>query len=184
MTSDFDDTTPPTDAPPPRPGLLDTYRSWPQWARIMAPVAAVILGLALVSGITGGAGESDTETLAAAGSATTEREAPREPSTTQTPPTTAPPTTAAPTTVPPTLPPTTTPPPPTTVGPPTTAAPAPPPAPPAPTPAPAPVAPSPSPAVSYQNCDAARAAGVTPLHRGDPGYAAHLDRDNDGIACE
>ncbi len=36
----------------------------------------------------------------------------------------------------------------------------------------------------YSNCSAARAAGVTPLHRGDPGYARHLDRDNDGVACE
>jgi len=38
--------------------------------------------------------------------------------------------------------------------------------------------------VSYANCTAARAAGVTPLHRGDPGYSSSLDRDNDGIACE
>jgi Excalibur calcium-binding domain len=38
--------------------------------------------------------------------------------------------------------------------------------------------------VYYKNCDAARAAGVTPLYEGDPGYAPHLDRDNDGIACE
>ena len=37
--------------------------------------------------------------------------------------------------------------------------------------------------VSYENCDAARAAGVTPLRRGDPGYAPHLDRDGDGFAC-
>nr|WP_241258956.1 excalibur calcium-binding domain-containing protein [Rhodococcus aetherivorans] len=22
------------------------------------------------------------------------------------------------------------------------------------------------------------------MYRGDPGYAAHLDRDNDGIACK
>ncbi len=36
----------------------------------------------------------------------------------------------------------------------------------------------------YKNCTEARAAGVTPIHRGEPGYAAHLDRDNDGIACE
>ena len=36
----------------------------------------------------------------------------------------------------------------------------------------------------YRNCDAARAAGVAPLRRGEPGYAPHLDRDNDGIACE
>lgn len=38
--------------------------------------------------------------------------------------------------------------------------------------------------VSYPNCAAARAAGVTPLHSGDPGYASHLDRDGDGVACE
>jgi len=38
--------------------------------------------------------------------------------------------------------------------------------------------------VYYQNCDAARAAGAAPVHRGDPGYGAHLDRDGDGIACE
>ncbi|MFE4858780.1 excalibur calcium-binding domain-containing protein [Streptomyces sp. NPDC056670] len=38
--------------------------------------------------------------------------------------------------------------------------------------------------VYYKNCTAARAAGVTPLHRGDPGYDSHLDRDGDGIACE
>ncbi len=38
--------------------------------------------------------------------------------------------------------------------------------------------------ISYANCAEARAAGVTPLRRGDPGYASHLDRDNDGRACE
>ena len=37
---------------------------------------------------------------------------------------------------------------------------------------------------SYANCTAARAAGVAPLHRGEPGYSAKLDRDGDGIACE
>ncbi|MUV06787.1 hypothetical protein GOP80_06325 [Planococcaceae bacterium Storch 2/2-2] len=36
----------------------------------------------------------------------------------------------------------------------------------------------------YANCSEARAAGVTPIYRGQPGYASHLDRDNDGIACE
>jgi micrococcal nuclease len=36
----------------------------------------------------------------------------------------------------------------------------------------------------YANCTAARAAGVAPLHRGEPGYSAKLDRDGDGIACE
>ncbi|WP_373432358.1 excalibur calcium-binding domain-containing protein [Streptomyces afghaniensis] len=38
--------------------------------------------------------------------------------------------------------------------------------------------------VSYANCDAVRAAGAAPIHRGEPGYASHLDRDNDGIACD
>ncbi|HEY2223047.1 thermonuclease family protein [Actinomycetospora sp.] len=61
---------------------------------------------------------------------------------------------------------------------------------PKPKPAPHPVAAAPqAPAASsgsayYANCTAARAAGVTPLHRGEPGYAAKLDRDGDGIACE
>ena len=36
----------------------------------------------------------------------------------------------------------------------------------------------------YASCAQARAAGVAPLHRGDPGYRAGLDRDGDGIACE
>ncbi len=44
-------------------------------------------------------------------------------------------------------------------------------------------APAPS-SVSYPNCSAARAAGVAPLHIGDPGYRAGLDRDHDGVACE
>jgi hypothetical protein len=38
--------------------------------------------------------------------------------------------------------------------------------------------------VYYKNCDAARAAGAAPLHRGDPGYRPGLDRDDDGVACE
>jgi hypothetical protein len=41
-----------------------------------------------------------------------------------------------------------------------------------------------SPIVYYSNCDAARAAGVAPLKRGQPGYRPELDRDGDGIACE
>ncbi|WP_254185650.1 GmrSD restriction endonuclease domain-containing protein [Nocardioides panacis] len=39
-------------------------------------------------------------------------------------------------------------------------------------------------AVSYENCDAVRAAGAAPIHRGDPGYGSHLDRDGDGSGCE
>jgi hypothetical protein len=38
--------------------------------------------------------------------------------------------------------------------------------------------------VYYSNCAQARAAGVTPLRRGQAGYGTHLDRDNDGVACE
>ncbi|MGW1802893.1 excalibur calcium-binding domain-containing protein [Streptomyces sp. NPDC001984] len=26
--------------------------------------------------------------------------------------------------------------------------------------------------------------GAAPVYRGDPGYAAHLDRDGDGVGCE
>jgi hypothetical protein len=37
---------------------------------------------------------------------------------------------------------------------------------------------------SYRNCSAARAAGAAPIYRGQPGYAEHLDRDRDGVACE
>ncbi|MXO74844.1 YHYH domain-containing protein [Altererythrobacter aerius] len=36
----------------------------------------------------------------------------------------------------------------------------------------------------YANCAAARSAGAAPVRRGDPGYASHLDRDNDGVGCE
>lgn len=48
--------------------------------------------------------------------------------------------------------------------------------------APAPEPPATS--VYYENCDAARAAGDTPLYEGDPGYRSGLDRDSDGVACE
>jgi hypothetical protein len=36
----------------------------------------------------------------------------------------------------------------------------------------------------YSSCAAARAAGVAPLYRDDPGYRPGLDGDRDGIACE
>lgn len=45
-------------------------------------------------------------------------------------------------------------------------------------------APSSGSGVYYPNCAAARAAGATPIYRGQPGYGSHLDRDNDGKACE
>ena len=37
--------------------------------------------------------------------------------------------------------------------------------------------------VSYANCTEVRAAGKAPIRRGQPGYASHLDRDNDGQGC-
>lgn len=36
----------------------------------------------------------------------------------------------------------------------------------------------------WRNCDAARAAGTSPIFRTEPGYAWYLDEDNDGLACE
>ncbi|WP_345781608.1 excalibur calcium-binding domain-containing protein [Luteimonas sp. BLCC-B24] len=36
----------------------------------------------------------------------------------------------------------------------------------------------------FRNCGEARAAGAAPVHRGDPGYGPHLDRDDDGVGCE
>lgn len=56
-------------------------------------------------------------------------------------------------------------------------------APPAPV-QPAPAKPAPPADVYYKNCTAAREAGAAPVHRGDPGYAKHLDRDGDGVGCE
>lgn len=38
--------------------------------------------------------------------------------------------------------------------------------------------------VYYSGCREARAAGAAPLYRGQPGYRAGMDGDNDGIACE
>jgi len=38
--------------------------------------------------------------------------------------------------------------------------------------------------VYYKNCKAARAAGAAPVHRGEPGYGSHLDRDGDGTGCD
>ena len=48
----------------------------------------------------------------------------------------------------------------------------------------APAAPSQEDSVYYHNCAEARAKGVTPIYRGQPGYRPKLDRDGDGIACE
>ena len=54
-----------------------------------------------------------------------------------------------------------------------------------PTPTPTVVQPTPLPGNTYYaNCDAARAAGATPLYRTDPAYRPALDGNGDGIACE
>jgi hypothetical protein len=37
---------------------------------------------------------------------------------------------------------------------------------------------------AFPNCAAAHAVGLAPSSRGLPGYWAHLDKDQDGIACE
>jgi fatty acid desaturase len=37
---------------------------------------------------------------------------------------------------------------------------------------------------SAPNCEAARLVGLTPSHRGEPGYWPDHDADGDGIACE
>ncbi|MFI0979644.1 excalibur calcium-binding domain-containing protein [Streptomyces sp. NPDC021093] len=42
----------------------------------------------------------------------------------------------------------------------------------------------PAPPVYYENCAAARAAGVAPIRKGRPGYGPHLDRDGDGVGCD
>ena len=36
----------------------------------------------------------------------------------------------------------------------------------------------------WRGCDDARAAGTTPIYRGESGYRTGMDGDNDGIACE
>ncbi|MGB6071232.1 MAG: excalibur calcium-binding domain-containing protein [Rhodococcus sp. (in: high G+C Gram-positive bacteria)] len=40
------------------------------------------------------------------------------------------------------------------------------------------------PVVTYENCDAVRAANAAPIYAGEPGYSTKLDRDEDGVGCE
>jgi hypothetical protein len=48
-----------------------------------------------------------------------------------------------------------------------------------------PPAPEPDlPSASFSNCTEAKAAGVAPIYKGEPGYSTSLDRDRDGIACD
>ncbi len=43
---------------------------------------------------------------------------------------------------------------------------------------------APRPGDYFSGCNDARAAGVAPLYRGEPGYRPEMDGDDDGIACE
>lgn len=43
---------------------------------------------------------------------------------------------------------------------------------------------TPAMAVPYVNCDAAEAAGVYNIQKGDSRYGEHLDSDLDGVGCE
>lgn len=38
--------------------------------------------------------------------------------------------------------------------------------------------------IAAANCSTARAVGLAPALRGQPGYHPHLDADRDGISCE
>jgi endonuclease YncB( thermonuclease family) len=58
------------------------------------------------------------------------------------------------------------------------------PEPPAPPPAPAGGDGGSGPNGAWKNCTEARENGAAPVHRGDPGYGPHLDRDGDGVGCE
>ena len=167
--------------PRPTERLVATARSWPTWVKVASGAAVGVVALSLFGFVVGGADDAGQRPVVVSDAApTTER-----PTTTTVRRTT---TTAPSTTT--TLPPTTTTPPPPPTTPPTTAAPVVVPAPqpivpqvPAPSPAPAP-APASSASGPFANCDAARAAGAAPVYRGDPGYAPHLDRDDDGVGCE
>jgi hypothetical protein len=143
--------------------LAESYKAWPRWARITVPVVA---GLVAVGGYGAATGSGDEHVNLHTPSSTTVVASTTERQTTTTVKVTT--TTTAPTTTTTTVPPTTMP---ASTAPPTTAAHV------------APTTTQPA-SVYYANCDAARAAGAAPLHRGDPGYRSGLDRDNDGIACE
>ena len=156
---------------PPQPlprRAWDGFRRWPRWAQW---TLGVVLGLTIIGALTDD-GDEDRPVSVVGDIATTLTSAV---TTTQAPATSAPATTVPLTTV--TEPPATTRATTALTSPPVTRAPT------ATTEATAPTATRPS-SVSYANCTAVRAAGAAPIYRGEPGYGAHLDRDNDGIACE
>ena len=171
--------------------LAQRYRSWPLWAKISAPVAALFLMSAFIPNDQANSTAGSPATTQVAAATVVTRAATTSTSTTSTlaPVTTIPATTLPATTLPA-----------TTLAPVTTPAPAPEPvvapapAPIAPQPivvipAPAPVpAPAPAPAAvdaRYDTCKEAKAHGAGPYYAGtDVEYNWYRDADNDGIVCE
>lgn len=137
--------------------IVAAVRGWPRWARWAAGAGVAVI---LIAAAAIGSDDKD-QPVSVVGEVATTLRLPLA-STVTGPPVTEAPTTEA------TAPASTRPP--ATTTPPTTAA-----------TAPATTKPA---AVYYANCAAARAAGAAPVHRGDPGYGSHLDRDNDGVGCE
>lgn len=140
--------------------VLTALRGWPRWAKWAAGAA---LGVVLIAAAAG-TGDDKGQPVSVVGEVGTTLAIPLE---SMGPPVTQAPTTAA--TAPATTGPL------VTTAPATTA--------PATTAVTAPTTTRQAP-VYYPNCAAARAAGAAPVHRGDPGYGSHLDRDNDGVGCE
>lgn len=179
MTNEQGGFAPPPDRLGGAPAATSSGRS--RSTRVAGGLLAAVLTVAVLSGCAGTSDEPQAMALADAPAATTTT----APSASDAAAGTAPAPTAAPATAAPA--PTA---PPTTALPATTAPPPPPPPPPPPTTLPPPPPPvtqafvPQAPSASYANCTDARNAGVTPLYRGDPGYGSHLDRDDDGIACE
>jgi hypothetical protein len=175
--------------PPRAPGMIDTFRGWPLWARVGVPVLAGLFVLGGIGAAVGEPEESDGTEIAASEPTTT-----AEPSTTTTSrPTT---TTTEPTTTTTAPPTTTTTARPTTTAPPTTAAPPPPPTTAAPPATMAPAPPQPACHPSYSGCvptasdvDCSGGSGDGPEYVSGPVQVLGsdpygLDNDNDGVGCE
>jgi hypothetical protein len=106
------DSSPPDDDAPRRGGLAgiaDTYRQWPRWAKVAAPLTAAMLVIAAIDALVSEPDEESTTTATTEETTTTARpttttttepttttDATTSTTTTTTPPTTAPRTTSAP----------------------------------------------------------------------------------------
>lgn len=165
-------------------GVADTYRSWPRWARIAAPVTAAFIGLGALGAAVDQREDPDDVEVAAQSTTTSESTSTTEERVTTTVASTT--TTAPPTTT------TTAPPPP-----PTTAPPPPPQTEPEVSPPPPPPSPPPSGDChpSYDPCvpiasdvDCLGGSGNGPEYVGMVTVIGpdvyDLDRDGDGVGCE